>query len=319
MTDTQPAELVSLMHKSLLQHVGPDRYALHALVRQFAAEKLEMLPDPLVVSDRHSAHYMAFVHQLAAALGGDEPQQAMAEVQAELANVRQAWQWAINRIDPETGPGPWLDALTQGAMGLIQFYKLEGLMLEGEEAFRTAVDRVQLLVQEQEGQGVPGDDLAVCRQALAGLLATQGSLLAWKGDHSAAVAVLQEAHDAYERAATDLPNKDLAGRAMLLVDLGTSYNRLGDHDRATQHLQSGLSLARQADASGVEITALSTLAQAASEQGEYETAQQHSKQMLELARSRGDRTSMASALSVLSSIAWKWGDVEQADSCLGKV
>ena len=42
--ETQQAELVGLTHKSLLKHSGPDRYTLHALVRQFAAEKLATFP-----------------------------------------------------------------------------------------------------------------------------------------------------------------------------------------------------------------------------------------------------------------------------------
>jgi predicted ATPase/DNA-binding SARP family transcriptional activator len=43
-TETRQTELVGLTHKSLLQHSSPNRYALHALVRQFAAEKLETYP-----------------------------------------------------------------------------------------------------------------------------------------------------------------------------------------------------------------------------------------------------------------------------------
>jgi tetratricopeptide (TPR) repeat protein len=81
-------------------------------------------------------------------------------------------------------------------------------------------------------------------------------------------------------------------------------------------LEAGLALARQADATRAEITALSTLAQAATEQGDYDVAKQHSDEVLTLARERGDRASEASALSMLGSIAWRWGDVKQAAQCI---
>jgi DNA-binding SARP family transcriptional activator/predicted ATPase len=315
-SEVQTAELVSLMHKSLLQHIGPDRYALHALVRQFAVEKAEMLLKPQEVRDRHSRHYLSFAGECSTALHGDEPQQAMTELQAEHANVRQAWQWAVSRIELEKGPAQWIGLLIQCTEGLSRFFTLTGFVREGEVTFRTAAERVKELLEEQQVQDIPLDTLAAWHQALAMLLAVHGDFLVAMGDHSAAVAVLEEAHTAYVKVSEEYPEESLDVRAMLHVNLGTSYNRLGDYDLATEHLQAGLGLARQADAPGVKITALNTLAQAASEQGDYEIAQEYSSQVLELARNLGDRTHIASALSMLGSISWRWGDVEQAERCL---
>jgi DNA-binding SARP family transcriptional activator/predicted ATPase len=314
----QQAELVGLAHKSLLQHGDPDRYALHALVRQFAAEKLERFPALAGTRERHSAYYLAFVGERADDLQGDEPQQAVAAIQAEAADIRQAWQWMVDQIDAAPDPLPAITALGQCTGGLVQFYLQAGLLREGELAFRSAVSSVRAVAQGDKT--LSRQCSATVSQALSRLLSAQGHLLVWLGDHATGVTVLQEADDAhknaYERATKTLSQGDPAERAMLLIDLGTCYNRVGDYEQAVRHLEAGLALARQANAPLVEIAALSTLGQAACEQGDYAAAKRHSDGTLALAREQGNRACEASALSMLGSIAWRWGDVEQADQCI---
>jgi tetratricopeptide (TPR) repeat protein len=312
--ETQQAELVGLMRKSLLQHSSPDRYALHALVRQFAAEKLETFPALAAVRDRHSAYYLAFVSERTIALRGDEPRRAITEIQAEIANVRQAWQWTVSQIDASQDPVPPIVALGRYTEGLVQFYTQTGLFREGEQAFRTAAGRARTVAQDDET--LSAERLAAVLQTLSKSLAALGHFLTCLGDHSIALAALQEADAAFERAALTLPDTDWAERAMLLVSLGTSYNRVGDYALAMQHLEAGLTLARQVNAAQAEITALSTLAQVASEQGAYDTAKQRLDEMLSLARACDDRAHIAAALSTLGAIVWRWGDIEQADRCL---
>jgi DNA-binding SARP family transcriptional activator/predicted ATPase/Flp pilus assembly protein TadD len=309
-TGAQQTELVGLAHKSLLQHGDPDRYGLHALVRQFAAEKLALFPTLTETHERHSAYYLAFVSERADALQGDEPQQAVAEIQTELANVRHAWQWAVDRTGSEPNPVRHITALGQCAKGLVQFYSQTGLFREGEQAFRTAADQVQAVTQDD--RALSSERLAMVLQALSRLLAAQGHFLTELGNHTDALAVLQKAGAVFQRAAVALPDCNLAEQAELLTDIGTSHNRLGDYVQAVQHLEAGLTLARQVSASYIEITALCTLGQAAGEQGDYDAARQHLNEALALAREREDRTSEASALSMLGSIAWRWGDIEQA-------
>jgi predicted ATPase len=271
--ETQQAELVGLTHKSLLQRSAPDRYALHALVRQFAAEKRETLPALAGVRDRHSDYYLAFVGERATALQGGEPQQAIAEIQAEIANVRQAWQWTVSQIDAAPDPVPYIMALGRYTEGLVPFYTQTGLFREGEQAFRTAADRARAVAQDDET--LSPERLAVVLQALSKLLAAQGYVLVCLGNHATALAVFQEADAAFERAAVTCPDTDLAEHARLLVNLGAAHNRVGDYALAVQHLEAGLTLARQVNDTRVEIIALSNLAQAASEQGAYDTAKQH--------------------------------------------
>jgi predicted ATPase/class 3 adenylate cyclase len=119
--------------------------------------------------------------------------------------------------------------------------------------------------------------------------------------------------DKGQEAPTNLSNVDLAERAMLLVNLGNSYNRVGDHLLAIQYLEQGLSLARQSNDPQVKIAALNRLAQVFSEQGDFAKAQYYLDEVLVLAREQDDLTCIASTLAMLGSIAWKWGDIEQAE------
>lgn len=315
-TEARQADLVGLAHKSMLQHNDSDRYDLHALVRQFAAEKLEMFPTLMGVHDRHSTYYLAFVRERAAALQGDASQQATAEIQTEMANVRQAWQWATSQVGVALDSVPHIDALGRCSEGLAQFYTQMGLLQEGERVFRETADRVRPLVQEQEGLSLSAEDWIMSLQVLAKLLAAQGHFLVWLSDHSAAVTVLQEADATLERAATTLPDSILAERAMLQANLGTLYKRVGEYALAVQHLEAGLALARQADVPQMEIVALSRLGQAASEQGDYDEAKQYVEAALAVARKCGDRTSEASAVSMFGSIVMSMGDIERSERCL---
>jgi len=314
-TGAQPTELIGLAHKSLVQRSGPDRYALHALIRQFAAEKLATIPSLSGTGDQHSAYYLAFVGQRTPALLGNEPQAATVEVEAELANIRQAWQWAVERLGARKPPAPHVAALAGCARGLAYFYTSKGLNQEGEQAFRVAADQTRIVAQEQERQSGQAEELAASLRALSRLLAAQGHFLAALGDGASALIVLQEANRASEKAAALLPGGDLAERATLLACLGRSYDRAGDYAQAAGCLEAALPLARQAHDLKAETEALMALAQVTSERGDYEMAQRHLDELLTLARAHGDRTSEAAALSMLGSIAWRWGDLARANAC----
>jgi predicted ATPase len=165
---------------------------------------------------------------------------------------------------------------------------------------------------------------------LAGETATAVGFLLRMGEESLQVGAFRDAVRAFERALALLPTEDqsqvqetptvscddaLAERAMLLVNLANSYNRVGDHLVATKYLEEGLVLARQANDPQAEIAALNRLAQMASEQGTYDAAQRYLDEVLVLAHEQDDHACAASTLAMLSTIAWKWGDLEQAEKC----
>jgi len=205
---------------------------------------------------------------------------------------------------------PYIEALGQGTKGLEPFYTHVGWVQEGEQALQAAVEQVRAVAQD--GKMLSG----VVLFALSRLLATQGHFLMCLGDHTTALDIFQRADAAFEQAAATGADVALAERAMLLANLGTSYNRAGDYDLAVQHIKAGLDLARQVQDTRAEIVALVSLAQADSERGDFDTSKEYADQMLALARACDDRPHIALALSTLGTISWRWGDIEQADACL---
>ncbi len=147
-----------------------------------------------------------------------------------------------------------------------------------------------------------------------------GEELLWIGAFRDAVWTFERAlallpdpgHEGFE-GPSPLSTADLAERAMILVNLGNSYNRVGDSLSAKDYFEEGLALARQNNDPQAEIAALIRLAQLSSEVGSFDTAKQYLDEVLILARAQDDQECVASALTMLGTIAWRWGDLEQAE------
>jgi tetratricopeptide (TPR) repeat protein len=82
-----------------------------------------------------------------------------------------------------------------------------------------------------------------------------------------------------------------------------------------QHLEQGLTHARQSNDPQAEIAVLNRLDQVASERGTYDVAQRYLDEVLLLARKQNDQACVASTWATLSTIVWRWGDLEQAEKC----
>lgn len=85
--------LTPLIDKSLVTH-HEGRYHLHALVRQYAGEKLVALPDAVRVHQLHAEHYAGFLRSKDTAMLGPGESAALEDVRLEYPDVRAAWVWA---------------------------------------------------------------------------------------------------------------------------------------------------------------------------------------------------------------------------------
>lgn len=145
-TGTSMRTLTSLLHKSLLhythktevlgpaeinQSAVPTRYELHPLIRQFAAEQLTDADERATVTARFSTFYLDFLAEREASLLGSAVSETVAEIQSELDQVRQAWQWAIDHSQ-------W-SSLARSAYCLCEFLTIIGHMVEGEQLFTLAI------------------------------------------------------------------------------------------------------------------------------------------------------------------------------------
>jgi predicted ATPase/class 3 adenylate cyclase len=135
------------------------------------------------------------------------------------------------------------------------------------------------------------------------------------GDESYRISAFRDAVDAFERALVMTPESDVAGRAALLVKLGSAYSRMSNYPLATRHYKEGRALAHQAHAPQVEVMALVGLGRVATLQGGYDEAERHLEKGLGLAREYNDLSGKALTLRMLSEVAFRRGNYEKTEAC----
>ncbi len=139
--------LAALVNKSLLARPTPDRYSLHALLRQYGDDLLrEDQAAYREVRDRHARHYLARLASMEAALTGHDQQHALATIEDVLGNIRSAWSWAVSR--EMTG------ALTEAAHAFWLYLVIRGRMSEGAATFERMIDSLQHCDRDQRALAI---------------------------------------------------------------------------------------------------------------------------------------------------------------------
>lgn len=123
--------LTALLNKSLIQRTEAGRYELHELVRQYAAEKLNLDPTSPAVGERHARYYLALLHRQMDDLSGRQLQSRLAAVTADLENIRAGWMWAA-----EKGESALIGSTLES---LCRYYEWQGRYAEGAAASNLAV------------------------------------------------------------------------------------------------------------------------------------------------------------------------------------
>ncbi|MEM7113168.1 MAG: protein kinase [Chloroflexota bacterium] len=130
--------LSRLASRSLL-HYDPvlDRYAIHELLRQFAAEKLVESQQLAAIQAAHSQFYLQMVAASEADLRGKNQKRGLERITADIENVRTAWRWAAKN-EATSQLGFAVEGLTlyfylnaQAAAGSVEFnHALKQLPIE---------------------------------------------------------------------------------------------------------------------------------------------------------------------------------------------
>jgi predicted ATPase/DNA-binding SARP family transcriptional activator len=131
--DALPPVLAALVNKSLLRadHFT-GRYTCHRLIHQFAAEKLAEHPEEVEQAHtRQCAYFADFLDHHTPQLQSPDAPPAMDRIEAEIDNIREAWNWAITHGD--------LVAILKFCVGLGIFYGVKGWNGEALEKFRAAL------------------------------------------------------------------------------------------------------------------------------------------------------------------------------------
>ncbi|MEJ2558398.1 MAG: BTAD domain-containing putative transcriptional regulator [Anaerolineae bacterium] len=145
--------LRTLVGKSLISIRQDTRYEIHKLLRQYGEEQLEASSEAARIRDLHSDYYLALLSQHEADLKGGQQFEALDAIDADLDNIRAAWDWALGRKNEK--------AINQVVESLYLFFTFRSRYQESLEFFNTA---------RQELAPCPEDEPApTCRRVLARL------------------------------------------------------------------------------------------------------------------------------------------------------
>lgn len=125
-------QLAALREKSLLAYdAASDRYALHPIIRAYAAEKLSPGDQ---TAQKHADYYLALLAEYDEPLRKDAPQRAVAALEPDIDNVRLAWPTALARHEPAAV------GLSAALTSLSIYYQLRGLAHEAEGVMHTTAN-----------------------------------------------------------------------------------------------------------------------------------------------------------------------------------
>ncbi|MCB8924637.1 MAG: tetratricopeptide repeat protein [Ardenticatenaceae bacterium] len=125
-------QLMSLADRSFLRLDADQRFRRHPLLLQFAQEQLSAHFAEKDQAEAEHAHFFAgLVQAQEAALKGSETREALELLEADLENIRAAWQWGLARVDTAV-----LDPLITG---IGRFYASRGRPLEGALLFEAGL------------------------------------------------------------------------------------------------------------------------------------------------------------------------------------
>jgi len=284
--------LADLVDRGLVQTSGRARFALHPLTRQFAAARLGEAGREQAIARRHSLYFLHLLAEHETALHGEEPVEAIAALQAELDNVRLAWQRAVD--------GAWLEPLGAAVEALAAFYEFAGLLMEGERVFAAAVDALDAPPLAES----PGD--APLTALLCHLLLKYVTFLLARGQDTAVEARLARA----TLLAWQLQSEQRLADSYYLRGLTSAY--AGATEQAIANYRQAVSLYRAGGQPWQLAAALNMLGEALSRQQQVAEALICHRQALRVGAAAGDRREQALSLSHIGVAYYFQGDYDTA-------
>jgi predicted ATPase/DNA-binding SARP family transcriptional activator/Tfp pilus assembly protein PilF len=310
-----PSALSALLDKSLIHRVSSDRYDVHELLRQYAAEKLESdLQEHEKTQRRHARYFAAFLEQQEEHIKSAQQKQAIREIAPEIENARQAWQLAVARGD--------VHQVEQSLESLYHFYDIQCRFQEGIELFAQAIDRwsgeskqTPVLGRILSRQGALYHHLSLYQEARTCLeqsLSIFEHLKMQTEQVFCLVNLAGVAHGQGKYEETEqLAQKGLAlsreigdrwGTSLSLFMLGEVRYRAGDVAQAEALFEESLAIGRESGNQRLMIPSLNRLGDTACHRGDYTKAQAVFEECLALSRGHGDQFNVAIHLNNLGTV-----------------
>jgi len=300
-------QLSGLVAKSLLRRIQVGRYDLHNMVRQYALDYLNN--DEREAADmrrRHGQYYAALLERRNVAFKGPDQPAVVAELLADLANIRQSWDWnATHRRAAE---------LSQAADTLFWLYESQSNCREGVPLFGQAVQ--SLASDVDVAAALVGDQGRAQRLALGQLLSYQGFCCFRIGQHLQSRALLERSLELLQSLTSTLPER--AAHANALAFLGIITYRMGEYPHGRRLLEAALASKRALGDRWGAALCLRQLGLAAYALGEYDEAHRLLSESLALCRAMGNRWAMAFSLNFLGMVAHALRAYDEAEQFLSE-
>lgn len=277
--------LIGLVDKSMLQRVGSERYDMHLLIRQYAAEKLSA--DEKLSRDTaaaHSSYYLDVVARQEAGLKGANQKAALAAIDMNIDNVREAWHWAVSHQG-------YAD-LNKAMLGLYLFYSLRNWFAEAAELYKENIAVLDEAPATQARDWVLGQ-----------LLGIYGSTIG-----------LFESREPLQRSRQLLETLEKANYSGAESALKLTYHYLGrnteDRDERRDYLERSLAISRKAQDDWGILISLNSLGDYAWQPGDIDQAKAYYQQAKQSGKKLGNQLEVAYALNAMGNIGWTTGDYE---------
>lgn len=281
-------QLTDLINKSFLSH-DPDsgRLEVHELLRQYAQERLgQNTEDRVKAQAAHAVFYAEFMGKRWELLKGFRQMLALAEIEADIENVRAAWRYCLER---RNAPLIW-----RFINGLWHVYWIRWWNHAGMELFAEAVKVLQ---------GEQDEELSALR-ALA--MAYQGYFMAW-------LDLSEEGYDLAKGSVTILGQLDHPKALVFAYDsLAVNAYFQNRYIEEIKAIKTMLKIASELDDKWLFAFTLFAASMAALIKEDYPQARQLAKKNLNLYEEIGDVIGSTTPLIVLGHVALARGEHEEA-------
>jgi len=277
--------LAGLVNKSLLRVNFSGRYNMLEPLKQYAASKLAETPaEDEQARERHCDYYASVLKRLENDIMGDEAQRrALAEITADIDNIRSSWGRATGRSHLET--------LEKSRKSLWAYYLIRGWYQEGDEAFQKAATGITDTYGEIDE--LAGEE----RKILGQVLVRQGWFRWHLSLFRKSKEVLRQSLTCFHPEAPD--TREEIGLAC--YQLGVIESFMGDYDEAKTLLQESLAIGREIRDWFITGVSLSALGYVARSLGEYSEAEKLFHEGIAVCREANDRRS---EIFIVNNLAW---------------
>ncbi len=266
--------LHALVNKSLLRHhAASGRYDIHELLRYYAGEQLEQSGEAEAVQRAHAAYFAGFMAGRWPMLKDRRQKIALQEIREDLANVRAAWGYWLEKGDAAQ--------LMKFLHSFWVFYDIQGWYPAGLDLFEGAVQALQ---------GDPAEEAQAC---VGWLLAVQGLFSIPVEDYE------------YDEGIPP-PPLELASHGLFTVGVGPQKG----FELAQKGMQILRGLRGYQEMKIIPLISLFLIASRLPEGDDI--SRQAAWECLEIATEIGDRWAIAKAKQFLAVMAIESGEYEQA-------